>query len=286
MNIFFKIDELVDLTENEKILVEFIKSKRFEFAELEVEDICNQCFVSKSTIYRLCKKLNLIGLSQLKVAVSAGVKDYVQEQVDYDFPIKSNQTQTEVLDSLKTIYRSTINSTYNLMDLQELNYIALQLKKANVIDIYTSAGNIFFAESFKFQMAEIGVNINVPEEEYLQHLTASTSDKSHVAIVISFGGRGRCTSSIIGLLKEKKTPIILVTSTDDNPLKKYAKHILYMSSFENHFNKISSFSTRLSLLYILDVIYGCYFKLDYDKNIKYKTDTYKRMRKYPKDYEC
>ena len=40
MNIFFKIDELVDLTENEKILVEFIKSKRFEFAELEVEDIC------------------------------------------------------------------------------------------------------------------------------------------------------------------------------------------------------------------------------------------------------
>lgn len=286
MNIFSKMDELIDLTNNEKILVDFIKNKRFDFINLEIEDICSQCFVSKSTIYRLCKKLDLNGISQLKVAVSAGLKDYVQDNVDYDFPIKYNQTQNEVLDSLKTIYSSTVNSTYNLIDLHELNVIVSQLKKAKAIDIYTSAGNLFFAENFKFQMAEIGVNINVPKEEYLQHLTASTSDETHTAIVISFGGRGRCTSSITGLLKETKTPIILITSTEDNPLKKHAKYILYMSSFENHFNKISSFSTRLSLLYILDVIYACYFKLDYNKNLKYKTDAYKRMSKFPKDYEC
>lgn len=285
MNIFSKMDELVDLTDNEKILVEFIKNKRFDFIDLEVEDICSQSFVSKSTIYRLCKKLDLNGISQLKVAVSAGIKDYIQNDVDYDFPIKRNQTQYEVLDSLKSIYNSTVNSTFNLMDLDKLKIIVSQLKKAKVIDIYTSAGNLFFAENFKFQMAEIGININVPEEEYLQHLTASTSDETHMAIIISFGGRGRCIGSITGILNETNTPILLITSTDDNPLKKYAKYILYMSSFENHFNKISSFSTRLSLLYILDIIYACYFKLDYDKNLKYKTDTYKRMQRYPRDYE-
>ena len=130
MNIFSKMDELIDLTDNEKTLVDFIKNKRFDFINLEIEDICSQCFVSKSTIYRLCKKLDLSGISQLKVAVSAGLKDYVKDDIDYDFPIKSNQTQYEVLDSLKTIYSSTVNSTYNLIDLHELNVIVSQLKKA------------------------------------------------------------------------------------------------------------------------------------------------------------
>lgn len=286
MNIFTKIDELVDLTDNEKILANFIKYKRFEFGGLDIDDICSQCFVSKSTIYRLCKKLNLSGISQLKVEVTAGLKDYVEHNIDYDFPIKSNQTQNEVLDNLKTVYGDTVNSTYNLMDLDELKKAVLHMYKSKVIDIYSSAGNLFFAQNFKFQMAEIGVNINVPEEEYLQHLTASTSDETHLAVIISFGGRGRCTNSITGILKETNTPILLITSTEDNPLKKYAKYYLFMSSLENHFNKISSFSTRLSLLYILDVIYACYFKLDYEKNLKYKTDSYKRMRKFPKDYNC
>lgn len=286
MNIFSKIDQLIDLTENEKILVDFIKTNYFEFVNMEVKDICSRCFVSKSTIYRLCKKLGLSGISQLKVEISTGVKYYKEDDVDYDFPIKSNQTQHEILNNIKTIYNNTINNTYNLMDSQELMNVVSKLKQAKMIDIYTSAGHTFFAENFKFQMSEIGVRVNVPIEDYEQHLSASTSGKGHIAIVISFGGRGRLINSIIGLLKETNTPIVLITSTDDNPLKKYANNILYMSSFENHFNKISSFSTRLSLLYILDSIYACYFKIDYNKNLKYKTDTYKRMRKYPKDYEC
>ena len=73
----------------------------------------------------------------MKVAISAGLKDYVKDDIDYDFPIKSNQTQYEVLDSLKTIYSSTVNSTYNLIDLHELNVIVSQLKKAKFIDVYT-----------------------------------------------------------------------------------------------------------------------------------------------------
>lgn len=37
MNIFSKMDELIDLTNNEKILVDFIKNKRFDFINLEIE---------------------------------------------------------------------------------------------------------------------------------------------------------------------------------------------------------------------------------------------------------
>lgn len=126
-------------------------------------------------------------------------------------------------------------------------------------------------------MQEIGTFINVPMEEYHQLLTASTSDKNHVAIIVSFEGRGFIIEKLSKILKTNKTPIILISSTNENPITKYANYNLYLSSNENHYNKISSFSTRLSLLYVLDCIYTSYFKFNYDKNINYKLSAYKKL---------
>lgn len=125
------------------------------------------------------------------------------------------------------------------------------------------------------------LNINVPIEEYHQLLTASTSDENHIAIIVSFEGRGMLMQNILDMLKKNKTPIILISSTNENPLTKYANYQLYLSSNENHFNKISSFSIILSLLYFLDCIYTCYFKFDYDKNIISKLNTYKKLSNKP-----
>ena len=56
-----------------------------------------------------------------------------------------------------------------------------------------------------------------------------------------------------------------------------------MSSNSNHYNKISSFSTKLSLLYLSDCLYTCYFELDYQKNVELKLENYKRMQNHHKD---
>ena len=50
-----------------------------------------------------------------------------------------------------------------------------------------------------------------------------------------------------------------------------------MSHHEDHYHKISSYSTRLSLLYILDVLYTCYFELDYEENLSKKLHYYHHM---------
>lgn len=44
-----------------------------------------------------------------------------------------------------------LNLTANLFSLDQLRLIASAMKKAKVIDIYTSAGNINFALNFQFQ---------------------------------------------------------------------------------------------------------------------------------------
>ena len=224
-------------------------------------------------------KFNLSGLSDLKVKMSGSINSYLKENkdFDFDFPVKQNQSHYEILTKIREDYDQTLLSTFNLFNLEQLRLSVNAMKKAKQIDVYTSAGNIFFAENFKFQMQEIGITINVPEEEYNQRLVASCSDENHLAIVISFGGRGLLVNKIIKTLKGNKTPILLISSTEDSPIKEYADYQLYLCSNENHYNKISSFSTRLSLLYILDILFACYFKTDYDKNLEKKLNYYKKL---------
>lgn len=279
MNIFSKLDKLTDLTQNEKTLVCYMQDNPENFIKMSASEISKACFISTSSIYRLCKKVGLAGLAELKVQISLSINEYLKEQnsLNFDYPFKQNETQNQVVLKMKELYEQTIQSSLNLIDLNVLKLVASILKKAKYIDFYTSAGNIYFAENFKFQMQEIGTFINVPIEEYHQLLTASTSDEKHVAIIVSFEGRGLIAENLANILKKNNTPIILISSTNENPITKYADYHLYLSSNENHFNKISSFSTRLYLLYLLDCIYTCYFKFDYEKNVNYKLSTYKKL---------
>ncbi len=280
MNIFTKLKYLTDLTDNEKEIVAYLLANPERFTKKSASEIAKECFVSMSSIYRLCNKLEMGGLSELKVQISASLSLYnqVDEDFDFDFPVRQYQTQYQMTQSLKEDYYQTINSTLNLIDLEELRKVVYGLKKAHQIDIYTSAGNIYFAENFKFQMQEIGINVNVPIEEYHQRLTASASDSNHIAIIISFGGRGGMVRHVFDILKKNNTPIICITSHhEDNPIMGLADYELYLCSFEDHYKKVSSFSTRLSLLYILDCLYASYFELDYDSNVDLKLKLYKQL---------
>ena len=203
------------------------------------------------------------------------MNEYIKSDIDFDFdyPIKPNQTQYQITHKLKEVYDQTIISAINLLDLEQLRLIVSQLKKSKAIDIYTSAGNTYMAQNFKFQMQEIGVTVHAPLEEYHQRLVAAASDSTHSAIIISFGGRGINTYDLIRILKRNGTPIIIITAPNSS-IEKYGDYVIYLNPKESYYDKISSFSTRLSVLYLLDSIYTCYFELDYEKNVKYKREKY------------
>ncbi len=202
MNILVQIKQLTNLTENEKILVEFILNHHERFLKMSAKQISQEIFVSNSTIYRLCQKLNLAGLSELKVQVPSSFNNFILEdhELDFNYPIKQHESQYVMVQKLKTIYEQTVINTQNLIDLEILRQVAFKIKKSKYIDIYTSAGNLYFAENFKFQMQEISCFVNVPIEEYHQRLTTACSNEEHLAIVISFEGRGHSIGDICHIL--------------------------------------------------------------------------------------
>lgn len=280
MNILTKMSELENLTNNEAVLVKYILSNPKEIIIKKPSEIATAAFVSVATIYRLINKLGLSGIGELKIELASTFRTLEDEiEVNHNYPILESDTPFQIMQNLSKIYNATIDETVAFFDPEELVQVGKKLLAAKVIDVYTASANLFFAQNFKFQMQEIGVLVNVPEEDYVQRLSAANSDKEHVAIVVSYGGRGQTTKEVVKILKDNEVDIILITSLQENPLLEYATHKLYLASAENHYNKISSFSTRLSLLSVFDLLYSIYFNYDYEKNLQYKISNYQKMNK-------
>lgn len=260
-----------NLTPTENRLAQYILQNKEQIEKLSIQELSEKTFVSKSGIHRLCKKIGINGFNELKVKL---VQDVVEEsknndQIDANFPFGSSDTQAVTAQKLLKLYEASIADTYNSIDLGELNSSVKLLHNADIIDIYTHAHNINVAENFQDKMRAIGRLVNCPRSFYDQRCTAIASKKNHVAIIISYSGRATFLPSIVGILHKMGIEIIWVGRLGKSVESNYISHNLYISDRENLRNRISQFSSHIAMQYMLDIIFSCIFKIDYERNIHY-----------------
>ena len=276
MTILKQLANLKEVTPSEEVLITYIKQHRKEVLTMTPQSLSEASFVSVATVYRLLGKLGISSFSDLKVALASTITN-PHTSVDPNYPVDLEDNLQTSVSKMTSLYQQTLEETMSLISEEALKNSVELLLQAKTIDVYAASANLHFARNFKFQLQEIGTLVNVPDEDYVQRLSAANSTKEHVAIVVSYGGRGQTTQEVVKLLTKNQTPIILVTSTQNNPLVSEAREVLFLASDENHYNKISSFSTRFSLLMLFDLLYTGYFNHNGEENRKFKLTNYQKM---------
>ena len=275
MDLFTKIKAMNSFTESEQTFIDFIFNHPYDVIQLNLQQLSKTSYVSISTIYRVMEKLEINGLNQLKLQISESLKNNENlKNIDYNYPFQKTNPHYQILTQMLELYDQTLKNTINLIDLDVLLHTVQALKKANNIYIFPSIGNYFMAESFQQNMLEIGVKVDVIKEAYYQHWHVQLCDENDIVMLISYAGRTPQIMDIVHDLNKKNIPIILISSTIHTPIDQFAKYHLYFSSYEDSEEKIASFSSRISLQYLLDCIYACYFNRDYEKNLEYKIKNY------------
>lgn len=275
MDLFTKIKAMNSFTESEQTFIDFIFNHPYDVIQLNLQQLSKTSYVSISTIYRVMEKLEINGLNQLKLQISESLKNNENlKNIDYNYPFQKTNTHYQILTQMLELYDQTLKNTINLIDLDVLLHTVQALKKANNIYIFPSIGNYFMTESFQQNMLEIGVKVDVIKEAYYQHWHVQLCDENDIVMLISYAGRTPQIMDIVHDLNKKNIPIILISSTIHTPIDQFAKYHLYFSSYEDSEEKIASFSSRISLQYLLDCIYACYFNRDYEKNLEYKIKNY------------
>lgn len=273
-----KLKNLDKLTTSEEALVTYILDFPEKVIRFSPKELADHSYVSMSTIYRLINKLDLEGLNDLKFALVSYLNEQTTEQIiDIDYPISAEDNHYAMTKKLKMVYDQTVQSTIDANNFDAMAFNGDLLKEAEFIDIYAASANIYFAQNFQFQMQEIGKQVQVPIDDYMQNLSAANSTPNHLSIVVSYGGRSTSVKKILEILRKNRGKILLITSKNSPLLNEKVDGVFLFSSMENHYNKISSFSTRMSLMYIFDSLYLSFFNQDYERNLAYKLDNYQKM---------
>lgn len=279
MNLIARLRALNHASPNEKVLIAYILGNASACVDLKPKVIAERAFVSISTFYRLSDKLGYNGIHEFQMDLLAAIKemDKLNLSIDFDYPIDHDDSIAGIGDHLKDLYNKTIEETRAHLDEQTL----LQLRKFLIERpkwvLFTGSANIYLAKNFRFQMKEIGIDVLVPEEDYMQRLCATNCDDESFAIVLSFAARGNTIQRVLPILNDNHVPYLTITAEPDLPLFKGSSLKLMLPPLENHYNKISSFSTRLSMLYMLDVIYADLFHADYRNNVQKKLAYFAKM---------
>ena len=241
-----------------------------DIAHSSMQQVLAAAFISRSMFYRFCKKLEIDGFNELKILL---LEDSEQQkklsQVDVNFPFSAMDCQQSIAEKLKKLYADTIQDTLNALDPEELRCSVLTLHKAKDIAIYAAPPNSLAAESFQYKMLSIGRSAHAHSTGYMQLAQASLAAPNQAAIILSYSGKACFIPRILPLLQAQGTPIIWIGRPGNPSLEHAVQQHLFISARENFRERLSQFSSQTAMQYVMDLLFSCIFKLDYDKNMAY-----------------
>lgn len=268
--------ENISFSDAERNIVEFIRENPEKVNGFTMRKIAQLTHTNTTSMVRVAKKLGFDGWVSFKEEYFSEYKyiDNINNQeIDTNYPFNQYNNVMEIANNISKLEQFSIRDTFELLEYKELNTVQQLFKETNTIKIFTSQANYVACHEFVRSLRKIGRNVKLIQEgEYLAYEAYATT-KSDCAIFLSFTGYNKNILIAQDIIKKNKTPTLSITSVGENPIAKNSDHTLYLSTSERLYSKIGEFSSTVSLVYLLDVLYSLIFQVDYTKNLEYLTKT-------------
>lgn len=140
-------------------------------------------------------------------------------------------------------------------------------KNAKIIHLSAISYSLLLGQTFQLNMNRLGKMVHIcpinGEELFMDNLI----HEDDCLLMVSYSGQIDSMIHLARLAKRKGVSIIVITSLGDNDLRKYGDVVLNISTREKLYSKIGGFVNENSIKLILDILYACYFELNYDDNL-------------------
>ncbi len=280
MDIRRRLREGKGLTPTENQLAATILAMGERVQGVSIKELAAASATSVATVHRLCKKLGVEGLKELKVEMArASARSERAADVDFDFPFDAGWEPARVAAGMKSLYAEAIEETLEVLDADALARAAELIRAASVVDVYTESHNLYPAQMFVDRTLSAGRAATCHESQERKLRTALASDPGHAALLISYSGVNTFFPQLLPVLAERSVPTILIgapMARDRNPgLDVY----LFVGDSESTLHRITQFASHISVQFVLDTLYGCVVAGDYERSIAFIRESFPFTRK-------
>ncbi|NFG24745.1 MurR/RpiR family transcriptional regulator [Clostridium botulinum] len=250
-----KIYELINnnydkLTQNDHEIFNYISNNQEQCKDMTCEQVANKCHVSRTTLLRFCRKLNLNSFAELKYLLkSSACKVYEDSSLDIE---EACQTYHKTIDEIKGHeYKNICSLIYN----------------AETIYIY-GTGNAQKAEAEEFKRIFLSAGkcvVDLFDLGEVQLIQKKFTGKD-LFVIISLSGETIEGIEILKSIESGKINTISITRFQNNAIARMCKDNLYVSTKMLHGFKNLSYEMTAAFYVLLDILFVYY--LEYIREVK------------------
>lgn len=244
-----KMDELINnnydkLTQNEHQIFNYIINNQQECREMTCEQIADKCHVSRTTLLRFCRKLNLNSFAELKYVLKS-VDSKVYENTNLDIE-EASKTYHKIIDEIKEHeYINVCSLIYN----------------AETIYIY-GTGNAQKAEAEEFKRIFLSTGkcvIDLFDLGEVQLVQNKFTDKD-LFVIISLSGETTEGIQILKTIESSKINTVSITRFENNTISRICKDNIYVSTKMLHGLQNLSYEMTAAFYVLLDILFVNYLE--------------------------
>ena len=279
MRILDQLLETERFTPNEKSIANFILTQKESMLYMTIQELAKHTYTSHSAIIRMTQKLGLSGYKEFTIKLAQEIQSDQKEQViiDPNYPFSRDEQPIEIAKEISDLMQYTIKRTYEYLDNRLLEQTAERINRAERIFIYALGDSQIRAKSFQNKMLKINKYVVIATElsEWSYH--SLNLRQQDCAIFLSYHAKSIDFIKTAKFLSDKDVPIISITASSNSDLTKQSTYTILVPNEEDKFSKIGTFSSQISFEYVLNTIYSCIYKLDYENHKQLSIDTFKRV---------
>ncbi len=270
MSIMTQLEFELNFSNSEKNIARYILNHGETVLNLSIKQLAKNTYTSPATIVRLCHKLGLEGYQDFKIKYSAELQYDNKNLIDVNFPFSKDDSTWQIVNKIAQLHQEALQDTLNLIDIDNLDQIVALVDQAKKIYLFGFGNSLLVGLDFQHKMMRINKLVEIRPNSGEQGFLSYTCTTEDIAIIISYSGETNELIDIAKSLKRRHIKVVAITSIGDNRLSKYSDYLINTGSREKIFSKIAPYASKTSISYILDLIFSCLFKLNYDQNIEEK----------------
>jgi DNA-binding MurR/RpiR family transcriptional regulator len=267
-----KMKNMVNFTSTEKEIATFIIKNTDKMEHLTIQELAKQTYSSHATIIRFTRKLGLSGFREFKIALVKDIqnREHPLSDVDPNTPFQANDSLMDISREMMELTQQTARESFQLLTEDVLQEATRRLHSADRIFLFAVGDSQIRAESFQNKLWKINryTILATKRAEWAVH-TANMTTRD-CALFISYDAKSKLDVTAAKFLKERKIPMILLTSHSTSELSQLADIAISIPKTEDKTTlKISTFASQIAFDYVLNVFFATLYQMDYEENRAY-----------------
>ncbi|MDH2996992.1 N-acetylmannosamine kinase [Pasteurellaceae bacterium LFhippo2] len=261
------------LTKTEKKIAHAILAQPDLLNQCSLSEVAHQLDVGEATFIRFCRTLGFKGYTDFKLDLAIELATQEREgSALLDTDVSETDTPREIAQKLQSTLSNVIAETVNLLDYEELEKVVEQLRNAQRIFLFGVGSSGITAEDAKHKMMRIGLQADAVTNNHFMYMQAALLREGDVVIGISHSGYSEETTKALKIARDNKAITVAITHNLRSPITEAADYVLINGNRQGHMQG-DSIGTKMTQLFVLDLIYALMVKAEPEKAIQQKQKT-------------